>query len=244
MAQITTFVDTLKKALKSRGFTYRDVAKGLKLSEASIKRLFATGNFTLARLDSICRLIGMDVSDLVKMADAQVRRISELTQEQEQELISDIRLLLVAFLVVNNWQFDEILQSYRLTGPELIRCLTKLDKLKMIELLPGNRIKLLISPSFAWRRNGPIQHFFTERMQDDFFRSNFDSKGEAFLFASGMLSENSITELAKAAERLISEFNSRNRDDAALPMDQRFAHSLVLAVRPWRPLVFSDLRGP
>jgi hypothetical protein len=242
MTQITSLVDTLKKALKTGGFTYRDVALGLKLSEASIKRLFATGNFTLARLDSICRLMGMDVPDLVKMADAQIRRISELTQEQEEDLVSDVRLLLVAFLVVNNWPFDEILQSYRLTGPELIRCLTRLDKLKMIELLPGNRIKLLISPSFAWRRHGPIQRFFSERMQDDFFHSKFDGKGEAFLFASGMLSENSITELAKSAERLISEFNGRNRDDAALPMDQRFAHSLVLAVRPWRPSVFTELR--
>lgn len=242
MTQIAFLIDALKKTLRSRGFTYRDVATGLKLSEASIKRLFATGNFTLLRLDSICRLMGMDISDLVKMADAQIRRIDELTQEQEAELVSDVRLLLVAFLVVNNWRFDEILQSYHLTKPELIRCLTKLDKLKMIELLPGNRIKLLVSPSFAWRRNGPIQIFFTERMQEDFFHSRFDSKGEAFLFASGMLSQSSITELMETAERLVIEFNNRNRDDAILPLDQRFPHSLVLAIRPWRPSVFSNLR--
>ena len=242
MAQIMSLVNTLKKALKTNGFTYRDVALGLKLSEASIKRLFATGNFTLARFDSICQLIGADVTDIVKMTDAQIRRISELTREQEEELVSDARLLLVAYLVVNNWSFEEILQSYRLTEPEVIRCLTRLDKLKMIELLPGNRIRLLIAPSFAWRQHGPIQRFFTERMQDDFFHSNFDGKGEAFLFASGMLSENSIMDLTRAAERLISEFNRHSREDAALPIEQRFAHSLVLATRPWRPSVFSDLR--
>lgn len=242
MTQTAAIVETLKNVLKTRGFTYRKLAQGLKLSEASIKRLFATGNFTLARLDSICLLIGVDISDLVKMADAKTRRISELTQEQEGQLVSDVRLLLTAFLVINNWSLEEMLSSYRLSRSEAIRCLTRLDKLKMIELLPGNRIKLLISPSFAWRADGPIQHFFRKRMQDDFFRSKFDAKGEAFLLASGMMSESSIAALTKAAERLVSEFNSRNREDAVLPLNQRHAHSMIVAVRPWRPSVFSDLR--
>ena len=41
--QTTSLVNTLKKVLKTHGFTYRDVATGLKLSEASVKRLFASG---------------------------------------------------------------------------------------------------------------------------------------------------------------------------------------------------------
>lgn len=242
MLQSAALVDTLKKAVKARGFTYRDVAEGLKLSEASVKRLFATRNFSLARFDSICQLIGMEISDVVKMSDAQVLRISELTQAQEEELVADVRLLLAAFLVLNHWSFQEILAHYRLSEAELTQCLSRLDRLKLIQLLPRNRIKLLVSPNFAWRHAGPIQRFFRERMLNDFFRSHFKGKGEAFLFGTGMLSENSIAELTKAAERLMNEFNRRNREDAALPLEQRSGHSMIVALRPWRPSVFSALQ--
>lgn len=55
-------------------------------------------------------------------------------------------------------------------------------------------------------------------------------------------SERSIEEIKNAAERLVSEFNGHNRKDAALSLDERFANSLVIAVRPWRPAVFSGFR--
>jgi hypothetical protein len=57
-----------------------------------------------------------------------------------------------------------------------------------------------------------------------------------------MLSERSIEEIKNAAERLVSEFNGHNREDAALSLDERFANSLVIPVRPWRPVVFSGFR--
>ena len=43
-------IETLKKLVKARGLTYADVAARVGLSEASVKRLFSRGSFTLARL--------------------------------------------------------------------------------------------------------------------------------------------------------------------------------------------------
>ena len=115
MAQPHMLVNTLKKLLKVRGQTYRQIAQGLELSEASIKRLFATGNFTLARLEQVCLLMGLEIADLVKMADTEKCRLSELTEVQEQELVSDQKLLLVAFLVINGWSYDNISNQYKIS---------------------------------------------------------------------------------------------------------------------------------
>lgn len=235
-------VNALKRLLKSRDMTYRHVAQGLGLSEASIKRLFATGNFTLARLDEVCLLMGLEIADLVRIADANIHRINELTEAQEKELASDPRLLLVAFLVINGWSFDAILKQYKFSEAELIRCFVKLDKLKLIEMLPNNRFKLLTSTNFTWRKNGPILGFFTERMKQDFFDGNFQAENEAILFAPGMLSETSCKTMLKKIEQLVSDFNSLNQRDAGLPIDLRFAFSMVVAMRPWKPGIFSKLR--
>jgi len=55
-------VGALKSALRSRGMRYRDVAAGLGLSEASVKRLFAEETFSLRRFAEVCALIDMSVS--------------------------------------------------------------------------------------------------------------------------------------------------------------------------------------
>ncbi len=44
--------DGLRMHLRARGLTYAHVARALKISEATVKRIFATRNCTLDRLDS------------------------------------------------------------------------------------------------------------------------------------------------------------------------------------------------
>lgn len=242
MAQTQALIDTLKKILKAEGFTYRDVASGLNLSEASVKRLFAEHNFSLARLDQICQLIGMEISDLVKHMENAQQQLDELSVEQERELISDIKLLLVAFLVINGWRFAEIVRFYRISETEAIRYLAKLDRIKLIDLLPNNRIRLRISANFSWCRNGPIQQFFMANLQEDFLQSRFDDQDEVFAFHSGMLTRQSVEQLQQRLKLLAAEFHNLNREHRNLPITERNGFSLLVAFRQWRPDVFEKLR--
>ena len=99
MAQRKEIIDMLKRSLKQKGLTYADIARQLQLSEISVKRNFSQKNFTLDRLESICNMVNVDFSDLVQMADDEKEKISALTLEQEQELLADLKFLLVAILV-------------------------------------------------------------------------------------------------------------------------------------------------
>jgi transcriptional regulator with XRE-family HTH domain len=242
MAQSQSLIQSLKKALKAHGLVYRDVAEGLGLSEASVKRLFAEQNFSLQRLEQICQLLGMEISDLVRQMESQEQRLSELSEEQELELVKDTRLLLVAYLVVNGHKYGEIMELYDLSETETIRYLAKLDRLKIIDLLPNNRIRLRISPKFAWRRNGPIQRFFTEHLQEDFLKSRFDHKSELFQFPSGMLSLASRDLFRRRIVQLVQEFHALVEQDRDLPLKERFVYSLLLAFRPWKPDAFEEFR--
>lgn len=242
MPQTHALIASLKKCLKAQDLTYRDVAEKLELSEASVKRLFAEENFSLERLEQICGLLGMEIADLVKQMEADQQRIHELSEEQERELAADAGLLLVAFLAVNGWSFTEILQRHKLTEAELIRHLARLDRIHLIELLPQNRIKLLIAPNFSWRRNGPIQQFFTKNLQEDFLKSQFNDKAANFQFLSGMLTNSSIEQLRKKSQQLAQEFHTLNWQDRSAPLTQREPYTVMLACRPWKASVFEPLR--
>jgi len=242
MAQTTPLFSALKQALKARGFTYREVGKAIDLSEASIKRMFAEQQLSVQRLDQICQLMNMEISDLVKLMEAQEQQITELTEAQEQELVADTKMLLVAFLVVNGWQFEEICTWYEIGETEAIRYLARLDRLDLIELLPNNRIRLRISPKFRWRQNGPIQKFFTTHLQDDFLNNQFDDQRELFQFPTGMLSRASSEQFKRRLQQLIQDFYALHEQDRNLPLEKRHGCSLFLAFRPWRPEAFEQFR--
>src|SRR5690606_5256239 len=124
-AQTTAIIKALKKALKTHGKRYADVARALDLSEASVKRLFSEEQLSLKRLDQVCNFLGIEISDLMaSMRDEQ--QIQSLTEEQEQQLVADIPLLLVANSVLNQWSFQDIIRIYDFTEPELIQLMAKL----------------------------------------------------------------------------------------------------------------------
>jgi transcriptional regulator with XRE-family HTH domain len=244
MAQTAALVDALKDVLKARGFTYARLAKGLGLSEASVKRVFANRSFTLERLDQICGLIGIDITDLAQMVRAEGEVPARLTWEQEKQLVSDAPLLLVAVHALNQWSFDEIVEHYRLSKAECIRLLARLDKIGILELLPNNRIRVRVARNFSWLPDGPIQQYFRAQVQADFFRSRFDGEGELLVFVSGMLSATSNAALQHRLRQVSAEFSDLHQQDLELPLAQRLGTSLLLAVRPWITEEFKKLARP
>lgn len=243
MAQTVALVETIKRCLKQRRITYFELANRLGLSEANVKRMFSKRNFTLSRLDEICQVLEMEITDLIIEMSNGSSILEELTAEQELELVSDIKLVLVTFLVQNQWPFEEILQIYDFTEAELIQLLAKLDRMRFIDLLPGNRVRLLISRNFRWQHKGPVYQFFVKNIPKDFFNCDFQpAGGELLLFMNGMLSKSSNKQMQKSMLRLAQEFDELNRDDAKLPLTDRYGSSLVVAMRPWELDLFAEMR--
>ncbi|MFV2032306.1 MAG: helix-turn-helix domain-containing protein, partial [Gammaproteobacteria bacterium] len=93
MPQVHALFINLKNELKAKGLTYKDVADELDLTEASVKRLFSTEDISLRRLDSICELLRIDLADLTRTNESDSRTIKVMTEAQEQEIVSDERML-------------------------------------------------------------------------------------------------------------------------------------------------------
>ncbi len=241
MAQIKAVVETLKKLLKSQQLTYAEIARRLGMSEANVKRMFASRRFSLERLEQICHLMQMELSDLFQLYEESRQQVTQLTQEQERELVSDTRLLLVAVSVRNRLSFNEIITHYNISETECIRHLARLDRLKIIDLLPNNRIKLRISEDFRWLPNGPIERYFEQQIQAQFLKSGFRLAGQQRLFIFGLLSEASHQVMMTKLQLLAKEFAELQRQDALLPLDKKENLGLLLALRPWEFDLFQPM---
>jgi len=221
--------------------TYRELAEQLELSESAVKQTFAGGNMSLSRLDRICDIIGLDIGELASLSDSQARRLKALTVEQEAELISDPKLLLVAYCLVNHWQFDNIVARYAISEHEGIRYLARLDRMKLIELLPGNRVKPLISSNFEWQRHGPIETYFRKEVQSQFFNSNFDEEGCLRLVKNGDISRIARQQLLDRLHAVGQHFDEIVSEERKIPSEERQGTTMVLAIRNWELEVFRKL---
>lgn len=240
MEQTQQLIDTLKKELRSAGKTYADVAQQLELSEASVKRLFSERNLSLARLEKIASLIGMDLVELIEAMRRRQKLLTQLTEQQEKEIASDMLLVLVAVSVINGHTLADLLALYDLTEAQCIQKLAKLDRLKILELLPGNRIRMLVAPNFNWRPRGPIEKLFREKVEQDFFNSQFNKDSERLIVLNGVLSSAANAEMQSKIEKLAHEFNELIQRESKVPMSSKFGNTMVIALRQWRYSLFES----
>ncbi len=235
-------VDGLKRLLKAGGVTYAALAPQLGLSEATIKRMFSRRDMTLERLEQVCAVLDIGLAELAREAGQKRAALAELDAEVERALVDDPALLLALYLVLSRWTQAEVLARYRFTEVEWTHLLTRLDRLGVIELQPGNRVRLLTARNFRWRIDGPMQRFFQQRLLPAYFAASFAQPQERIVLLSGMVSPESADRMQARLNELAEQFDLLMVQDGVLPAAQRVGVSLVLAQRPWSLAMFEPFR--
>lgn len=242
MAGSSFFVQAIRDLLRARGMTYRELATRLGVSEPTVKRDLSRGDFSLSRLDRICEVLEVSVVDLARNEHAGTNILTELSDAQEKALVSDPKLLLATYLVINDWKFKDILAAFEIDENELVSLLLQLDGLRILDYRPPRRIKKLTARNFSWRKDGPVHAYFIQRVVPELFGARFDQLGDSLHFMGGTLSDASLQHMAASMARLAQEFEALARQDSRLPLEARDGCSAVLAIRKWEFSEFTKLR--
>lgn len=242
MSSTRDLVVALKAELRRAGVTYAALARELGLAESSIKRVFAKGDMPLSRIDDVLAVLKMDFAELAaRVVHAQPLR-RELTLAQEQAVVADRRLLLVAICVLSQWSCEQIVATYRLAEAEVVAYLAVLDRLGVIELRPLNRYRLKVDKTFRWRPGGPVMAFFRAHVVDDYFAGGFDGDGETLMLVHGQVGRSAAALFVERLQRLGQDFAGQHVADQRLPPERKQAYTLLLGLRSWLFAAFRDLK--
>lgn len=242
MAVSVELIDALKRLLRGQGLTYRELASRIKMSEAAVKRMFSLRAMSLQRLEQICDVLDIGLAELAAESARGRDSMAQLTEAQEKALVSDPALLLALFLSLNRWRQQDVLAQFAFTEPQWTGLLVKLDRLGIIELLPGNRARALTARNFRWRRGGPMERYFREKLLTDYFADAFDGEQDGLFLLTGSLSIDGIRHMRQRLEDVVREFDTLLARDATLPPKERIGVSLVLAQKPWLLQLFQGYR--
>jgi DNA-binding Xre family transcriptional regulator len=240
MARSAAVVQAIRALLRERGMTYRDLAQALGLSEPTIKRDLSRGDFSLGRLDRICDVLDVSLGDLVHGAG--MPALTQLSEKQEKALVRDRKLLLVTYLIVNDWTSAEITSTFDIDDSALVDVFLRLDQLRIIDYRPPRRVRKLTARNFSWRKDGPVQAFFVNRIAPEFLSGHFDAESDDLHFLGGTLSAVSRARIKASMTRVVQEFEQLARQDSRLPLEVRDGCSALFALRRWEFSDFTQLR--
>ena len=242
MSAAISIIQAIRAALRQRRMTYRELAAAIGVSEPTVKRDLSRGDFSLSRLDRICDVLELSLADLAQDPASGSGLLTQLSAQQERALVRDPRLLVVTYLLVNEWKWHEVTSTFQLDDNALVSVLLRLDELGIIDFRPPRRIRRLTARNFSWRKDGPVHEFFLNRVAPEFLRSHFDAPTDELRFIGGMLSGISLTQMKAAVVRLAQEFEEYARRDARLALEAKNGCSMLLAMRQWEFSEFTRLR--
>lgn len=242
MSAASLIVQNIRSALRQRRMTYRDLAVAIGVSEPTVKRDLSRGNFSLSRLDQICGALDLSLVELAQVPATGATLMTELSERQERALVKDPRSLVVTYLLVNDWTWNEVTSAFQLDDNALISVVLRLDELGIVDFRPPRRIRKLTARNFAWRKDGPVHEFFLNRVAPEFLHSRFDAATDELRFIGGLLSETSLLHMKAAIGRLAQEFDQNARRDTRLALDAKNGCSVLIAMRQWEFSEFTRLR--
>ena len=148
--------------------------------------------------------------------------------------------------VLNGWNVGRIARRFDLDEPRQVRLLAKLDRLGLIELQPGNRVRLRTARRIQWRRGGPVRRLYEHEVKQAFLHDAFAGITAHFGFESAELAPESARLVRRRLGRLIREFDELAEMDVNLGPGEKRGYGLMVALRPWAywNIILNDSESP
>jgi transcriptional regulator with XRE-family HTH domain len=230
-SQSAALLDALRRALRRRALRIGDVAQHFGVGEASIKRWLKGDGLTLARLEALAALAGMTLAELAQAAEAPADHMRrELTLAQEKALSDDDLLSLVFIVILAGEAWQDVIADFGVPPTAVEAALNRLDKLALIDLLPGGRVRPLIVRDIIWRK-APMRAQFEARMKPQFLAMDFSAPDAVYASDVFKLSDRGAAMLAELLEKHRREMQALAAEDRRTSRLARRWHAVLTAAR-------------
>ena len=241
MKESYQIVAALKKILKLKGFTYYDVAKGIKISEASVKRIFSTNTFSLQRLETICNFINIKISDLCKINEIdQIEDKNEYTRAQEDFFCAHPKCMAFFELLLKDNSVLKIKQQYRLTDADIDYYLVSLENLGLITTSSNRKVRFTFKNVPVWKRDGKLAKKYIQIAKNEFLKNAFESNDLYSTFLNLELSTQSINRIKNQLADISKEIMTLSNLERITKCKQD-SIGLMMCFRPWKYSLFEEI---
>lgn len=202
-------LQALKKALKEKRITYRELATRLGVSEVSVKRRLNNPELSLEKLLAIAQCADVNVAELIANAQAKPT-FSYYSKTQDRAFYLNPHLhSYFDQLFIKRKTTKEIKREFALSESSTYLYLRKLEELELIEILPSGDVNILVSAPIGFSRTSlvlraSIKEKFAETC-DAVFNNN--REGYVMLVRELQLDQTSYNHMAGELSHLVAKYD-------------------------------------
>lgn len=206
-----SLANELRVILKARKITYRALASKIGLSESAMKKILTGSDCSYVRINQICDALGLTLSDVLASYNERSPMVFSLNGEQEKYFEANpVAFLFYWRLTHERLSLEAASSHLRFTSSETKRYLFDLDRLNLIMLGKGNRIRIpsikfvdwKITPGFITK----LATCWSQQLVDDSLTPSRDSQ---FIIKYYQLTTQSFEKLQSALDSIAEQFARR-----------------------------------
>lgn len=226
----------LRRALSGAGWTQARIAAELGVGTATVKRWLHGRGLSFQTLGRLCAMAQTSLAELAESSRVAAQQADRLTLAQEEALTKDSNLSTVFFLIVNRWPPTEATEAFHIPPDQVEIHVQRLERLALIDRLPGGRLRARISPSHAWQR-APMRRHFERYLKPLFFTMDYGDPNVIFGSEMIKLSPLGVARLREQIEAFRGEMRAIEMEDrrsSSLPAEW---YAVLGVARSMTPLI-------
>ncbi|WP_157219717.1 helix-turn-helix domain-containing protein [Flavisphingomonas formosensis] len=226
----TSLLTQLRAELRRAGLTAKAIGDRLGVAEPTVRRWLNGQGLTLDRLDALCALAGTDIRDLAAAAPS--GGATRFTLAQERILAADRALAFLFFAILNGWQPDAFEREFGVPQPRVAAYLQRLDRLGLIAIGAGGRVRPLTDRAVSWQRGGPLAVAFDRTVKHLFLTLDYGAEDARYVADMVRLGEGGRARVQALFEALRLEIHRIAEQERMTPSEPADWTALFLLVRP------------
>lgn len=160
----------IKRILKNRGYQYSDLAGALGVSTATVKRFLTRDDLTFERLVKIADWLNVSLHELMDASSSWRPGAESFTESQEVELAKDSRAFLYFHLLFVGRGRQAVVEEFAFPRKEEVRIQRLLERIGVVEVWPGDRIRFKVRGPLKLRSGGPLERAYFAKAVDTIYR--------------------------------------------------------------------------
>ena len=233
--EYNSLIDSLKAVLKGRGLSYAELASVLSTSEVTIKRVLSpkTGQYS-PRFFEILEHLDISLFDLVDLAKGKSGRKFWLSSEQEKYFLKHLAHFAIFREVYRKRSLVSIRDRFGLSKKELFKILLGLEKINLVEVMPGDLVRVVPCGTLELKLNSPLEmkmrRELTGPFLEEFYNLEIIGDSKSFLNSEIEMSKQCYKDFQKELKEIERKYCQLSfRDKSLLPADQLLSIRWLLA---------------
>lgn len=142
-----------RNKMKEKNITFKKLAQEIEMSLPGVKKIFQKDDISLERFNSICRILELDPSEVVKKGTRNGLKIKSISADADNYLAKDQRAFYLFWLLaVDGLDLNEATKILKLSPKETYNFLRKLDHFGLIQWEADDKIILPEQMPFVFER--------------------------------------------------------------------------------------------